>query len=75
MSGTTAPERYLVGGAPALLAQLAAAAGADPGVELIDVKGPPEAPTALVVAMDAARADALRVQYGSGLVVEHDAAL
>ena len=71
-------ERYLVGdtqGEPGFLTEVAAALRADPDVQGLEEKGAPGAPSVLVAAMSADRAEALRQRYGPRLVVEPDAPL
>ncbi|MDP4504127.1 hypothetical protein [Nonomuraea turcica] len=63
---------YMIGGEPAVLADLARALGGDAEVTVRRIVGPPERPTLIAVDMPAARAEALQKQHGSRLTIEPD---
>jgi hypothetical protein len=68
-------ERYLVGGAtPDLLSTLIETLKADSQIDLLQVKGPADRPSILVIETTADRAEQLKQQY-HGLIVEPDAPL
>lgn len=71
-------ERYLVGDAqrePEFLATIANTLRGEPEIELLEEQGEPGSPTLLVASMSRERAEALRQQHGSRLIVEPDAPL
>jgi hypothetical protein len=68
-------ERYIVGSAePGLLSTLVEMLRADPQIDLLQVKGPADRPSLLVIETTADRAEQLKQQF-HGLVVEPDAPL
>jgi hypothetical protein len=68
-------ERYMVGSAePGLLSTLVGMLRADPQIDLLQVKGPADRPSMLVIETTADRAEQLKQQFRS-LVVEPDAPL
>jgi hypothetical protein len=68
-------DRFLIGGDPADLAEVASGLVADPQVAEVEVHGPAAAPTLVVAALPATVADELRTRFGGRLVVERDAQL
>jgi hypothetical protein len=65
-------EPFILVGRPDLLRALVQVVNADPGLQLVSVSGPPDAPERIVVRMPGARADLLRGALGGQLIVELD---
>lgn len=64
---------YLVGGKDhTVLAEVARTLAADPEVDVMRVKGDPQAPSLLVVRMTPAHAQALGERLGPGVTIEPD---
>jgi hypothetical protein len=70
-------ERYLLGSTmPGLLSSLIEMLRADPQIGRLEVKGPADRPSLLVIETTADRAEQLKQQFhGLGLIVEPDAPL
>ncbi len=66
-------EPFILAGQPDLLRALVQVVIADPGLQLVSVSGPPDAPERIVVRMPQARADLLSRAFAGQLNVEPDA--
>lgn len=66
-------EPFIVAGPPDDLLAVLQLVKADPGLQLVSVSGPPNAPERIVVLMTKARADELRGEFDGRLIVESDA--
>ena len=66
-------EPFILAGHPDLVRALVQVVNADPGLQLVSVSGPPDAPERIVVRMPQARADDLSRTFAGQLIVEHDA--
>jgi len=83
MSSNQERHRYLVANAPnaerqtepVSLSELVKKFRADPEMDLLEVLGPEDSPTTLVVAMTDSRAEELRQQFSGRLIIERDAPL